>query len=34
MFAVFARNRFQAMHVFRTMNNAKKWLDSFQMPVL
>lgn len=33
MFAVFARNRFQAMHVFRTLNNARKWLDSFQAPV-
>ena len=33
MFVVFARNRFQAMHVFRTMSNARKWLDSFKMPV-
>lgn len=33
MFAVFAANRFEAMHVFRTLNNARKWLDSFQVPV-
>jgi len=33
MFAVFARNHFQAMHVFRTLDNASKWLDSFEAPV-
>lgn len=33
MFVVFVGNRFQAMHVFRTMNNAKKWLDSFPLSV-
>ncbi|HWB60329.1 MAG TPA: hypothetical protein VG733_12615 [Chthoniobacteraceae bacterium] len=31
MFVVFARNRFQAMHVFRTLDNARRWLDSFQI---
>jgi hypothetical protein len=29
MFAAFSRHRFKAMHVFRTLNNARKWLDSF-----
>ena len=33
MFVVFARHRFQAMHVFRTLDNAQKWLESFEMPV-
>ena len=32
IFAVFARNRFVAMHVFRTIANAERWLDSFQPP--
>ena len=33
MFAALVGNRFAAMHVFRTLDNARKWLDSFPMPV-
>jgi hypothetical protein len=33
MFLVFAREGFRASHVFRTIDNAERWLDSYRSKV-